>query len=313
MTGKPPRTLSRRQAIAATLLGSGSLTVSAEGFETFQIAIGGGQIDVNFASGSFNAGSDAIRQWISDAARSVTGYFGRFPVPRAVIEVNLEAGRRGVFGGVTYGDIPARTKISVGEHTSAEELRKDWTMTHELTHMAFPNVPREHHWIEEGIATYVEPVARAQAGLLPVEKVWRDMVRDMPQGVPDQDGHGLDHTHSWANTYWGGALFCLRADVWFRERTNNRLGLQQALIGILKAGGNIQVEWPLVRALKTADDSVGVPVLMELYDRMKDAPVSTDLPGLWKRLGISATGQGVAFFPDAELSAIRAAITAKPD
>ena len=95
-------------------------------------------------------------------------------------------------------------------------------MTHELTHMAFPNVPRQHHWIEEGIATYVEPVARAQAGLLPVEEVWEEMLRDMPKGLPGPDTRGLDQTHSWASTYWGGALFCLLADVQFRERTGNR-------------------------------------------------------------------------------------------
>jgi len=313
MTNKPMRILSRRQAIAATLLGSRSLKIPAKGLDGLQLAVGGGRIDVNFPSGSFGGGSDAIRQWILDAAQSVAGYFGRFPVPRAVIEVHLQVGRKGVFGGVTYGDVPARTKIAVGERTSAEDLRNDWTMTHELTHMAFPNVPRQHHWIEEGIATYVEPVARAQAGLLPVEEVWEEMLRDMPKGLPGSDARGLDQTHSWASTYWGGALFCLLADVQFRERTSNRRGLQHALRGILRAGGNIQVEWPLVRALQIGDDSVGVPVLMELYGRMKDTPVSTDLPGLWKRLGVSATGQGVAFLPDAELSAIRTAITAKFD
>ena len=63
----------------------------------------------------------------------------------------------------------------------------------------------------------------------------------------------------------------------------------------------------------TGDDSVGVPVLVELYDRMKDTPVSINLPSLWKRLGVSATGEGIAFAPDADLSAIRAGITAKPN
>jgi hypothetical protein len=313
MTSKPIRILSRRQAIAAALLGSPFLTIPAKGLDGFQLAVGGGRIDVNFPSGSFGGETDAIRKWILDAAQSVAGYFGRFPVPKAVIEVNLQVGRRGVFGGVTYGNVPASTKMAVGERTSAEDLRNDWTMTHELTHMAFPNVSRQHHWIEEGIATYVEPVARAQAGLLPVEEVWEEMLRDMPKGLPGSDARGLDQTHSWASTYWGGALFCLLADVQFRERTSNRRGLQHALRGILKAGGDIQVEWPLSRALKIGDDSVGVPVLMELYDGMKDTPASTDLPGLWKRLGVSATGQGVAFLLDAELSAIRTAITAKLD
>jgi len=313
MTSKSPRFVSRRRAIAAAMFGFGTLTISAEGLNPFQLDVGGGRIDVGFVSGGFDAGSDAIRRWITDAAQSVAGYFGRFPVSRAVIEVNLEAGRSGVFGGVTHGGIPAHTRITIGEHTSATDLPNDWTMTHELTHMGFPNVPRQHHWIEEGIATYVEPVARAQAGLLPVKEVWKEMLQGMPKGSPGPGGSGLDQTHSWASTYWGGALFCLLADVQFRERTANQRGLQHALRGILKAGGNIEVEWPLARALRIGDDSVGVPVLMELYDRMKDTPVSIDLPSLWKRLGVSATGQGVAFAPDADLSAIRAAITAKPN
>lgn len=313
MTSKSPRIVSRRRAIAAAMFGFGTLTIPAEGLKPFQLDVGGGRIDVGFASGGFDAESDAIRRWITDAAQSVAGYFGRFPVSRAVIEVSFEAGRSGVFGGVTHGGIPANTRITIGEHARPEELRDDWTMTHEMTHMAFPNVPRKHHWIEEGIATYVEPVARAQAGLLAVEQVWQSMLRDMPKGLPAQGGRGLDQTHSWASTYWGGALFCLLADVQFRERTGNQRGLQHALRGILKAGGNIEVEWPLVRTLKIGDDSVGVPVLMELYDRMKNTPVSTDLPSLWKRLGVSATGQGVAFFPGAELAAIRAAITTKPN
>ncbi len=141
-----------------------------------------------------------------NAAQSVAGYFGRFPVSRAVIEVNLEAGRSGVFGGVTHGGIPAHTRITIGEHTGATDLQDDWTMTHELTHMGFPNVPRQHHWIEEGIATYVEPVARAQAGLLPVEEIWKEMLQGMPKGSPGPGGRGLDQTHSWVSTYWGGRL-----------------------------------------------------------------------------------------------------------
>ena len=96
-------------------------------------------------------------------------------------------------------------------------------MTHELIHMAFPSVRRRHHWIEEGLATYVEPIARAQAGTLSAERVWADLMRDLPRGEPGPGDGGLDDTDSWGRTYWGGALFCLVADVRFLERTGNRL------------------------------------------------------------------------------------------
>jgi len=42
-------------------------------------------------------------------------------------------------------------------------------------------VDERHHWIEEGIATYVEPIARIHAGHLKAERMWFDLVRDMPK------------------------------------------------------------------------------------------------------------------------------------
>jgi hypothetical protein len=285
---------------------------SASGvLEPIRFEIGGGRIDIRFGAGAFDVGRDGIAQWISDAAHAVTAYYGRFPVAEEVVEVQPVANKAGVFGGVTYNSTPARTEIEVGGQTSRRVMEDDWTMTHELTHLSFPNVPRRHHWIEEGIATYVEPIARAQAGTLGVEKVWAGMLHDMHKGEPSPDSHGLDQDHSWASTYWGGALFCLVADVQFRERTGNRSGLQDALRGILAAGGNIQADWPIARALETGDKAAGVPVLQELYSQAKDKPFNTDLARLWQRLGVSAAGSGVSFDQGAELSAIRLAITAK--
>jgi hypothetical protein len=135
----------------------------------------------------------------------------------------------------------ALTRISLGQGITQRPLDDDWMMTHELTHMAFPNLAdekREQHWMEEGMATYIEPIARAQAGRISVEPVWGDMVRDMPQGLPMAGDQGLDRTPTWGRTYWGGALYWLLADVGIREQ-NNRKGLQDAMRGILSAGGNI--------------------------------------------------------------------------
>jgi len=303
--------LSRRSVLAAPLLSIGAPGRAVSVLDPLQFKIGGGQIDVRFDAGSFDVGRDGIGKWVSDAAGAVTAYYGRFPVSQTVVEVRPVANRAGVFGGVTYNSQPTQTNIEVGERTSRAVFADDWTMTHELTHLAFPNMPRRHHWIEEGIATYVEPIARAQAGTLQVDKVWADMVSDMPKGEPRPDSDGLDEDHSWASTYWGGALFCLFADVQFRERTGNRRGLQDALRGILDAGGNIHADWPIERALKIGDTTAGAPILMELYAKAKDKPLSMDLPDLWRRLGVARAGGTVSLSPDAELSAIRIAITAK--
>src|SRR6185295_8369814 len=123
----------------------------------------------------------------------------------------------------------------------------------------------------------IEPIARARAGNLSPEAVWHGLWRGAPHGLPGPNDEGLDKTHTWGRTYWGGALFCLLADLEIRERTGNARSLDDALRGILAAGGDVAVRWEIGRALAEGDRATGVPVLAELYARMKDAPVDVDL------------------------------------
>jgi hypothetical protein len=281
--------------------------------QTFRIA--GSTLQVDFSPGSLDLPSPQIMQWVENAASSVATYYGRFPVPRDRILIQPSEDRRGVMQGTTWGDVggfPAFTRIRLGQHTTMQDLTDDWMMTHELVHTAFPSQEDQQHWIEEGIAVYVEPVARVQAGFLQPEKIWGDMVRDMPKGDPEPGDQGLDHTPTWGRTYWGGAQFCLLADVTIREQTHNKKGLEDALRAIVAAGGTIDQNWPIRKAFQAGDAGTGTRVLEEQYDRMANAPVTIDLDGLWKKLGIVRTETGVRFDNSAPEAAIRAAITQTP-
>jgi len=307
---------SARILLSLTVAGMLLSAHSADQLASEQIQIGDSTIDVSFAPGNLDLSRPQLRAWIRNAADAVAAYFGHFPVRHARILVRPVQGRKGVFNGTTWGNrqsADAFTRISVGELTSPEQLESDWMMAHELTHMAFPDVAgdgREHHWIEEGMATYIEPIAREQIGQLTVDKVWRDMVRFMPQGLPREGDQGLDHTHTWGRTYWGGALFWLLADVQIREQTHNRKGLQDAMRGILNAGGTLDHEWPIERVLETGDHAVGCSALENLYNQMKATPVQTDLAALWQRLGVQLNGGVVTYNDQAPLAATRKAITA---
>jgi len=140
--------------------------------------------------------------------------------------------------------------------------------------------------------------------------MWADLARDMPKGEPQEGDRGIDHTHTWGRTYWGGALFCFVADVEIRRRTENKKGLQDALRGILTAGGDITHDWELGEAFKVGDRATGTTVLGDLYAKWKDAPVQVDLGALWKELGVTPDGKNVRLADDAPLAAVRRAITA---
>src|ERR1700741_291500 len=142
-------------------------------------------------------------------------------------------------------------------------------MTHEMIPLAFPSMAEQHHWIEEGLSTYVEPIARAKVGNLTPEKAWGDLADGIPQGLPQRGDRGLDFTPTWGRTYWGGALFCLLGDIEIRKRTGNQKGLRDALRAVLAAGGTVEAEGPLTKNLRIGDGGAGVPVVSDLNEKIK--------------------------------------------
>jgi hypothetical protein len=286
--------------------------LGAECVANHSVTIGGRQIHIHYEPAAFDIGAAPICRWISLAALAVDSYFGRYPVAQVELELKTDDGD-GVHGGTTYGDDAgdSRIEIPLGRHVTQAQLDRDWVITHEMTHLAVPSVPRRSHWLEEGIATYVEPIARVQLGQLDEKSVWADMLKGMPKGLPKADDRGLDRTPTWGRTYWGGGLFCLLADVEIRERTHNKKSLRDALRGVLAAGGSIEKDWPVEQVLTAGDRATGTTVLSELYQRMGDAPGPGELDTLWKRLGVSVDESGTHFDEHAPLAAVRAGITAR--
>ena len=99
------------------------------------------------------------------------------------------------------------------------------------------------------LASYVEPLVRARAGLIDEKRVWRDLLEGLPQANPVAGDEGLDKTHTWERTYWGGALFSLVADVTIRERTNDTRSLDDALRAIQRKGGTVRAHWKIEAVL----------------------------------------------------------------
>ena len=268
----------------------------------------GGEIHITLPDEQLKVSSQELLDWVKSAAGAVVHYYGHFPVPQLTLQVRT--GRRdGAIHGVTYAKGGGLIKVTVGPETDTDALKDDWVLTHEMIHLAFPTMAENHHWIEEGISSYVEPVARAQVGQFPVPEVWKQFILNMPKGQPAPGDQGLDQTPTWGRTYWGGAMFCLVADVRIRERTRNRKGLQDALRAILNHGGVVSQNWDIERAFAIGDRATGADVLQSLYKEMRDKPVAIDLDQLWQKLGVGLQDGEVVFDDHAADAAIRKAIT----
>jgi predicted metalloprotease with PDZ domain len=131
----------------------------------------------------------------------------------------------------------------------------------------------------------------------------------MRKGEPGTSDKGLDQTHTWASTYWGGALYCMMADIKIRQETANRKGLQDALQAVLAAGGTIDQDWPIEKALAVGDKATGTTVLTTLYSTMGENSKTVDLDALWKELGVGVENGVVVLDNNAPLARIRERIT----
>jgi hypothetical protein len=276
------------------------------------LKVGGATIEIALPDAPMKMSRQELLGWVQASATTVAGYYnGRFPVPHFSLRIRNHYGS-GIRHGVTYPRDGGLILISVGRDAEIAATKSDWVLVHEMLHLGFPSLEDEHHWLEEGISTYVEPIARARAGRMTLNDAWRSLVRGLPNGEPESGDQGLDNTHTWGRTYWGGALFCLMADVRIRERTKNRKGLEDALRGINKAGGSISEDWGIAKALAIGDKATGTSVLRSLYKEMRDAPAPVDLEKLWAKLGIAMKDGAINFNDEAPEANIRKAITASP-
>lgn len=274
------------------------------GRRTFEL--GASLLHVELDADRFDLEASVIMGWVVRCARAVEAYYGAFPVPEVALVVFASPGRD-INGGRTEPGTPPRIEIRMGEHATARDLERNWSLTHELVHLAFPGLARRHLWLEEGLASYVEPIARARAGALTEDDVWREWLTHLELGMPEAGDRGLDHTPTWARIYWGGALFCFLADLQLRRESQGRVELRDALRAIVAAGGNINQSWPIERALRVGDAATGSSVLSDLYRAMKDAPVSVDLESIWRELGVSAASADgvIGYDATARLAALR--------
>jgi hypothetical protein len=302
-----------RALAAAAVAGGLALLGPAPGGAAppLEMTVAGAAIRVQLNPQDFSHGDSMVLEWVRRSAATVAAYYGQFPTRRLQLALEAHSGD-GVHGGKTFANPDAYIRVGLGREVTASQLQADWVLVHEMTHLALPDTGEEHAWLSEGLATYVEGVARVQSGNRSEADVWSEEVNSMPRGLPAAGDRGLDNTHTWGRTYWGGAMFCLLADVQIRQHTQNRMGLQDALRAILKGSGGLAADWPIERVLRTGDTAVGGTVLADLYARYKDAAVSPDLMALWKQLGVEPDGATVRLNDAAPLADVRHAIMRAP-
>jgi hypothetical protein len=274
-----------------------------------RLDLAGGSINVVFADGTPGLDRRSVLRWVRECARAVSTYFGRYPTRTYGLLIVAESGDR-VGHATTYGYQGSATRIYVGTEARDRSFAEDWVLVHEMVHTALPDLPRRALWLQEGSATWIEPVARAQAGELPVPEVWRQAIDGMPKGVPLFGAGGMDGTRDWGRLYWGGAIFWLEAEIAIYRQSRGRFRLGDALRAVNRASGGNSVDWLPEEMMLVGDRATGTTALAKLYERFSAHGFEGSLPELFEQLGVAPSASGSPLFiQHAELAELRRLIT----
>lgn len=295
----------------ALLFSSLSLSAEMSGKNITTLDVGDSSLILYADLQAYKLGRQPIIDWVQKSAQIVADYYGSFPVAEVGIVLEDYNGS-GVRTGRAYGQPVLQIIVEIGSHVTRQQLAKDWILVHEIIHLAFPDIPDQHHWLEEGLPTYIESIARVQAGDLDEHFIWKGFMKGMPKGLPSSGDQGLDNTPTWGRTYWGGALFCFVADMEIREKTQYKMGLQDAMRAVMDSGLTLDKTATIDEVIKIADNRTGTTVMRDLYERMKDTPEHVNLNVMWEELGLLYDDKtGVVSIDDnAPLSSIRKSIIA---
>ena len=252
-----------------------------------------GRLDVAVLGTQKYAMPDAeLRSWVEEAANVTVPLFGRFPVDHATLFIVPARGEDEVVFGKVLSLAGASVVVVVGDKMPASARHEDWVLVHELFHLGFPTFRGEGRWLGEGLATYYEPILRARAGWTSEREVFRQFARNMPRGqAPRGSSAGLSARDDLDTIYWGGAMFCLAADVRIREETRGNHSLDDVIRAALDRGGDATHVWTVRDVVTLGDKVTGTTVLSEMYDRHAARGERIDLDALLDSLGVQADGR----------------------
>jgi predicted metalloprotease with PDZ domain len=301
---------------AAREIGEASFTAFGA-MRRAQVAVPGARLDLALLGPPLAMGDPGVEGFVSESASCVAALFGRFPVDATVFVVPVRGASSVVFGRV-MSRAGASVALLVGDATPASNVHDEWVVVHELFHLGTPSFVGEGRWLEEGLATYYEPIARERAGWMTEADLWSHFVREMPRGLRGPtDARDLEARDDIDSTYWGGALFALVADVDIRVASGGARSLDDVIRAVLDREGDGTHASRVADFLRDGDAAARSEALSGAYGSWAVRGENPDLDALWRKLGI-ARAEGapgsepvkIVLRDDAPLAAVRRGIAA---
>lgn len=282
-------------------------------FKVRDIAVPGGMLHLAILDGPPAQQQAWIERWIENAARNASMLRGRFPVESAQVVVAPTARGQGPvpWAYVSRGGGPA-VHLFINPAHQPGAFERDWSATHEMSHLFLPYAVARDSWLSEGLPTYLQNVLMARGGAIDEREAWKRMILGFQRAAKVGGGLSLARASErvgmgglYRRVYWGGAALMLEADMRLRERSAGTQSLDTALEAIAQCCLGQDRRWTAVELMARLDEATGTAIFSDIVREHLDDPGFPDFKALLVRAGVTVSDGEVVLDPAAPWAPLR--------
>ncbi len=173
-----------------------------------------------------------LQDWVLHAEKGLTNLFGSLPYS---YRVHFHRSKRGK-GPTPWAHTDKRRGRAVHFHVNTAyswpTFKKDWTASHELSHLMFPYLGSRGKWFAEGMASYLQYQIMYANDTVTWKQATNKLEERFRVGRRDRRyknmsiidlSNGVSPGGAFVRLYWGGAAYFMAADKALFEQKNIRL------------------------------------------------------------------------------------------
>lgn len=193
------------------------------------MAVTENQFSVHGLSAFNKEQSTKLENWLTQGVNATRATLGIYPKPLS-LHLYPRKSNQPVPWAYTRRNGQGSVHFHVDTRFGLTKFVNDWTIYHELAHMALPYLGTEYRWFSEGFASFMQYQIMAQAGVLKGTLDERYQAKIAPHLrwfnsdlTAASIATRLMDNKQYPAAYWGGAFFFIYADKLLAQKHDTSL------------------------------------------------------------------------------------------
>ena len=267
-----------------------------------------------------------LHHWVNYARKGLLSVYGELPYDNFVTVIKASNDNQ-ITSAVPWGEVrrhsPTEVILVINPRSNLTELKADWTVYHELSHLLIPYDAQDSRWFSEGLASYYQNIIQARVGMFDEQKMWQKLYEGFERANNQQNfqhqrlskvSDNIRQNRNYMRIYWSGALYWLQADILLRTAQHHSLqptalkiqSLDMALKALKKCCYSTYMSaQQIVEQLDILTEST---IFSSLFSQFSSSFTIPEYQSLLIQLGVQSDSGQIKLIDESPLSTERKAI-----